>query len=120
MSTHPLPAPANDPADSLRWQHLAAVTALCRAHFREPESVTDDGTTLALVFTPDLTAGQAATLRRIIAITGLMRVTPGEWAGIEGDLDNARAYLNVGSPTLAQTAGMLKSVIRVLRVMLRD
>lgn len=120
MSIHPIPSPASDPTDSLRWERLAEVRRLCAIHLREPSNVTDDGTTLSLVFTPDLTAGEAATLARLLAISGLVRVTPAEWATIEPDIANARAYLNVATPTLAQTAGMVKSLIRVLRVLLRD
>lgn len=120
MSTHPIPSPGNDPADSIRWERLEALRNLCRRFLREPESVTDDGETLSLVFTPDLTAPQTAVLNRLIAISGLLRITPAEWAAIEPDIDNARLYLNVATPTLVQTAGMMKGLIRVLRVLLRD
>jgi len=119
MTTIAIPSPTNDPSDWLRWQRLARVQELCRQHLREP-TVADDGTTLSVTFTPDLTAGELATLRRIVRISGISVVTPDELAAVEPSLDGLIAYMAVATPTLAQTAAATKAIIRVLGVLLRD
>jgi hypothetical protein len=120
MSVHPIPSPANDPADSIRWARVEELKRLCRVYLREPTNVTDDGTTLSLVFTPDLTVIEAATLNRLVAISAITRITPTEWEAIEPDLTLLRTYAGTAVPTLTQTATVTKSIIRVLRALLRD
>lgn len=120
MSTHSLPVPTGDPQDSIRWDVAENVRRLCAVHLRAPSDTLDDGTRLSLVFTPDLTPAEEAIFRRLVRMAGLFRITPTEWAAVDDDIDNARAYLGLATPTLAQTAGMTKSLIRILRVLLRD
>lgn len=120
MSTHPIPSPTGDPLDAIRWQRFEQVRALCRAYLREPEGVTDDGTTLSLVFAPDLTAGEAAILARLIRLTGMLRITPAEWQAIEPDLVTGRNYVQNASPTNVQTVAAVKSLWRVIGALLRD
>lgn len=120
MSTHVLTSPANDPEDSIRWQVALQVKYLAGIHMGLTPTITQSGTTLSLVFTPDLTAPQIATLNRLIAMSKLFRITPTEWATIEADLATLRAYVNIASPTLVQTAAAMKSVVRFLRVLVRD
>lgn len=120
MSTHPIPNVAGDTQDSIRWDRLAAIKRLCLVYLREPESVTDDGATISLVFTPDLTAGQTAVLRRLVALSGLMRLTPEEWAAIEPDIAGLTTFQGLPTPTLAQTVLAVKAQSRILRALLRD
>ena len=120
MSTHAIPSPAADPTDTIRWARAVEVQRLALAYFGREPTITDDGTTLSLVFEPDLSGPEADTLRRLVATTGLMRITPLEWAGIEGDIDGLRQYHGLASPTAAQTAAATKALIRVLRTIIRD
>lgn len=121
MTTINIASPGSDPADTVRWERLRVLLSLSVAYLgRAPDVTSSAPATMTLTFSPDLTAGEVTTFGRLVAISGLLHITPAEWAAIEPDIDNARAYLNVASPTLAQTAGMMKSVIRVLRVLLRD
>lgn len=119
MSIFSVPAQIND-FDGSRLRLAQQIAYLAQFYVRSDGSVTisPDGTTIT--FDPDLTPGQEAMLRRVLAVAGVMRVTPDEWASIEPEIDNARAYLGLAAPTLAQTAGMTKSLIRILRVLLRD
>lgn len=121
MTTFQIQSPAADPIDSIRWERLAFIERrLVAFGLPRPAIDTSDPAVTVITFTPDLTAPQEALVRRLIAFSGFLQITPAEWAAIEGDIDNARAYLNVASPTLAQTAGMVKGIVRVLRVLLRD
>jgi ethanolamine utilization microcompartment shell protein EutS len=120
MSIHAIPSPTSDLTDSIRWQRAVELQRLALGYLGKEPTITDNGTTLSLVFTPDLTAPQTATLNRLIALSGLLRITPAEWATIEADLVTARAYVNIATPTLVQTAAATKSVIRFLRVLVRD
>lgn len=121
MTTIQVPSPASDPADMIRWERLKTLERLSWAYLGRPPVVdSSDPSTSTLTFDPDLTAAEATLFGRLVRISALLQITPAEWASIEGDIDNARAYLNVASPTLVQTAGMLKGVIRMLRVLVRD
>lgn len=120
MSTHAIPPANGDVPDQIRWTRLSAIRDLCRAYLREPEDVTDDGTTLTLVFTPDLTGPQTQALNRIIRISGAMHITPTEWAAIEPDLSGLQTYLGIATPTSAQHKLAIDAMIHVVKVMLRD
>lgn len=120
MSTHAIPSPANDPEDSIRWQRAMEVQRLARVHIGREPVITDDGTTLSVTFTPDLTAQEQAALKAIIRITGLVRVTPQEMAALDGDIDGLATYLGLANPTAAQTVLAVKAIIRCLRALLRD
>jgi hypothetical protein len=120
MSVHPIPSPTNDPADSMRWDRVEQIRRLCRVYGREPTHVIDDGTTLSLVFEPDLTPAQETMLRRLIRISGMLRITPAEWANIEDDLTTGIAFVQNAVPTNAQSVAAVKSLWRVLGALLRD
>ena len=120
MTTSAIPSPANDTADSLRWQRAERVRLLCIQYLGREPVVTDDGTTLSVVFTPDLTAAQATTLARIVKISGFGVITPDELGAVEASVTTVKAYLNIASPTNAQTANALKALIRIVGVVLRD
>lgn len=120
MTTYAIPSPAGDTADSERWQRLTRVQGLCVQYLGREPSVTDDGTTLTVVFTPDLTPDEAATLARIVHISGIGVVTPAEYAAIEDDIAGLKAFLGVTSPTNAQSVAAIKALVRVLGAIVRD
>jgi len=120
MSIHPVPSPVGDAEDAIRWQRMSDIKRLCAVYLRAPSDVTDDGTTLALVFTPDLTAPQSAILDRLIALSGLMRITPAEWQAIEPDIAGLVTYQGLANPTLAQTVLAVKAQSRILRAIIRN
>ena len=120
MSIHAIISPIGDLTDSLRWQRAVEIQRLALAHIGREPIIIDDGTTLSLSFTPDLAAGETVTLRRLIATTGLLRITPTEWAAIEDDLASLRIYSDLLAPTGAQTVSAVRSIIRALRVLMRD
>lgn len=80
----------------------------------------DDGLSLTLSFTPDLSPEEELRLGRIMRVEGLTRVTPAEWADLEPDIDGLRTYHGLASPTNAQTVSAVKAIIRVLRALIRD
>lgn len=120
MTTYAIPSPTSDAGDSLRWQRLARVQRLCFQYLGREPSVTDDGTTVTVVFTPDLTPAQVQTLAAIVRISGIGVVTPAEYAAVSGDVANLKTYLGLTSPTNAQSVAAIKSLIRVLGVIVRD
>jgi hypothetical protein len=120
MSTHAIPSPANDPQDSIRWQRAIEAQRLALVHIGREPVITDDGTTLSLVFTPDLSAPQTTTLRAIIRLSGLMRVTPAELVAIESDITGLVTFQGLASPTLAQAVAAVKAQSRILQALLRD
>jgi hypothetical protein len=119
MTTYAVPSWTNDVGDSLRWERITHVTRLCRIYLGREPVITDDGSTLSATFTPDLTAGEANTLRRIVRISGFGMMTPDDIAGIEADIDTLTAFVALGNPTNAQAVAAVKSVIRVLNVVFR-
>lgn len=120
MTTIAIPNANGDSADSLRWQRLARIQALCRAYLgREPE-VTDDGITLTVAFTPDLTPAEAQTLAAIVHISGIGVVTPAEFYAVLPDVALLTTFVGLASPTNAQAIAAIKSLIRVLGVIVRD
>lgn len=120
MSTHPIPSPSGDLEDSFRWERLETIKQLCRVYLREPENVTDDGTTISLVFTPDLTAQQTTLLGNLIAYSGILRITPSEFAAIQSDIDGLTTYQGIATPTLAQTVLAVKAQNRIWKALLRS
>lgn len=120
MTTYAIPSPAGDPADSERWQRLARVQRLCRQYLGREPAVTDDGTTLTVIFTPDLSAADLNTLRRIVRIAGFGVITPAEVAAVEADITTVKNFLGITNPTNAQNAAALKATIRILAAIFRD
>lgn len=120
MTTLAIPSPTSDAGDSLRWERLTRVRRMCVQYLGREPDVTDDGTTLTVVFTPDLTAAEATTLARIVKISGFGVITPAEYGAVEASVTTVKAYLNITSPTNAQTANALKALVRIVGVILRD
>lgn len=120
MTTYAIPSPTNDTGDTLRWDRLVRVQRLCAQYLGREPVVTDDGTTLSVTFTPDLTAAQATMLGRIVKTSGFGVITPDELGAVEASITTAKAYLSITNPTNAQTAAAMKAVIRVIGVILRD
>lgn len=120
MSTHPIPSAATDLLDSIRWDRAFEIQRLALAHLGREAVVIGDGTTLSLVFTPDLTAPEVTTLRALIRISGLMRITPAEMTALEPDIDGLVTFQGVTTPTLAQTVSAVKAQSRIWRALLRD
>lgn len=120
MTTYAIPSPTGDPADSERWQRLARVKRLCFQYLGREPSVADNGTTVSVTFTPDLSAADLNTLIAIVHISGIGVVTPAEYVAVSGDVANLKAYLGLTSPTNAQSVAAIKSLIRVLGVIVRD
>jgi hypothetical protein len=89
-----------------------------------PQSVVATTTNMAqtvITWTPDLSGPQLvllASLQRLALAATL--ITPAERDALENDLAGLRAYQDVATPTLAQTAAATKAQNRVLRALLRD
>jgi hypothetical protein len=120
MTTYAISSPTNDTGDVLRWDRVARVQHLCARYLGREPVVTDDGTTLSVVFTPDLTAAQVTMLGRLVKISGFGVITPDELAAVEASITTAKSYVNITNPTTTQTANALKAAIRVIGVILRD
>jgi hypothetical protein len=112
MSEHPVSG--TDPVTGLPGL-LEAVTAA----IRQPSEVRVGP---VYVFTPDLTAAEAATFADLVAThrSHDVRLTPAEYVTIKPDLEGLRTYHGLASPTAAQTAQATKAIIRVLRALLRE
>jgi hypothetical protein len=114
MSIHAIPAGLD----------IATLRALLPRHLREPSGVQWDrpnGTPLALEFTPDLSAAEVATLADILtAAARPVPLQPSDEAIIKAEAPTLRAYMQANSPTNAQTVAALKSLIRVVRALVKD
>lgn len=107
MSVHLVPHTIVEPVAARVAQQLPGATV----QIGTPDANGDT----ALTITPDLTPAQLAAFNdAVVSIR----------AGVEGltaaDIDGLRAYLAVGSPTLAQTASATKALIRTLRALIKD
>jgi hypothetical protein len=91
---------------------------------RTPTDVSYDAAsdTSTLVFTPDLTAAEAAAFDDLVAVHRAREVsiTLAEYRAIKADIATARAYVGLASPTAAQTAAALKSLTRIVGALLRS
>ena len=108
MSTHNLPV--NIDLEALR-------RALREASFA-PSGVVygaDTSTPTALEFTPDLTAEQTTALA---ALYQRIEAARDDYAALDTYRNDLAAFLALASPTNAQTLAAVKTIIRVLRVLL--
>jgi hypothetical protein len=87
---------------------------------RPPDTVNGGAPDMVLTWTPDLTVADADTARRIIRITGALRMTPDEMATIEPDVAIGKQFIQEPTPTQQQTVTALKSAWRVLAAILKD
>lgn len=132
MSVHVIPGTAKEQGWSLgpfgsdlqnTRRHGIAERArlLCVAFLRAPESIGDDGTSMTLTFTPDLSAGEQTTLARLARVaSSSVEITPAEWQAIESDVDGLQTFQGLPSPTLAQTVLAVKAQSRILKALLRS
>ncbi len=115
MSIHALPSTLD----------LATLRILIARYLREPSGVLfTNGTEqppTALEFTPDLSAPEIATLAQIVGASGKsFDLAPSEYQAIKDEVAALAAYLAAASPTAAQTVVALKSLIRVVRAIVRE
>ena len=102
----------------------ASIARACTvAGVRAPTSYEGGLGTLPCVLTwvPDLTPSEQATVDSIVQLSiGSVLVTPAERTAIDPDIVLLRAYFLNASPTNAQSVAAIKSIIRMLRAILRD
>ena len=104
---------------------MALLSAHLTRDLREPSAVIQgpgiSTPPSALEFTPDLSAAEAATLAQIFAAAAKgVDLTPTEYQAIKDEVSTLSAYLGAASPTAAQTVTALKSLIRVVRALVRE
>jgi hypothetical protein len=112
MSTHAVPIP--DVTD--RFRDLVAT------HVRPPTNVTGNGAPagqVLFVFTPNLTAPQTALFGELLALSRALVLEPADYVAIKAELPAIVAFMS-GTPTQAEAVAALRSVIRVLRAILRN
>lgn len=115
MSVHAFTLGDDSDGEALR------IVLACHAAQRGPAGVDLTGTTLTLTFTPDLTAAETTALTELVrAAKSVLGLSRAERNALESDVTTLRSYLQVATPTLAQTAAATKAIIRVLRAVLRD
>lgn len=73
-----------------------------------------------LTITPDLTAGQTQALQDRVAQLRAQRSRYGRLSEVRDDIAGLRAYMDIATPTLAQTAAATKAIVRVFRAVLDD
>lgn len=79
------------------------------------------GSTLTLVFIPDLSPAKATALDSLVrAAKSVLGLSPAERDALEDDIAGLRTYYGLASPTNAQSVAAIKAIIRVLRAALRD
>lgn len=107
------------------------LVVLCEMYLRRPIAFASEAGVPVLVFEPVLTAPEQATYNRLLAIAGSanLAITPTEWASIEDDLAQIRAFRQQSQSEFiakGQNArdreifDTLNSLINVQRVMIRD
>lgn len=91
--------------------------ALVTQYIREPSGWSGPGQP---VFTPPLTVAEQATLDDLRQMAKLgVNLSLEEWQAIKSDVAALKAYNNVASPTLAQTANVSKAQNRIIAALLR-
>lgn len=117
MSSHLLPASVTlDGPVSLN----AVVSLVARQIGRMP-LVVETAPPFTLIFTPDLTTAEIDLLNRVVAtFTAPLFSAPDNYDAIRAEVPTLRAYYQNAAPTGAQTVTAVKSIIAVLRAMLRD
>jgi hypothetical protein len=91
-----------------------AVAAVARAHGRPPASILR-GDIPALIFIPDLTAGELVRLRDFMRSTlSPIRLDPDTFGVIAADLAVGRDFLGLASPTNAQAVAALQALWRLV------
>lgn len=79
------------------------------------------GSTLTLIFIPDLGPAKSAALDSLVrAAKSVVGLTSAERDALETDIATLRAYYQNASPTNAQSVAAIKSIIAVLRAAFRD
>lgn len=121
MTTLTIPRSPSDPTNHIAQDRLQAVLLYLPAYGLPLPTVVDgsaDPTTLT--WTPDLTAQEEANARRVIRLSGVLRMTPAELANIEDDVQIGIAYVQEPAPTQQQTITSLKALWRVMAAILKD
>lgn len=117
MSTHLLPVEVvlDGPVN------LNAIVRACQRHIGRTPLVVETAPPFTLTFTPDLSATEIDTLARIVAVlTSPLFSAPDDYAAIMAQVPTLRAYFLEPSPTNAQSVAAIKSIIIVLRALIRD
>jgi hypothetical protein len=117
MSDHPVAV-----VDGDEMEGVAGLWSLLRANLRMPDALVPGQGTITYRYTPDLTAAEATTFDRLVSLARQrsVTITPAEWNTIQPDVATVRQYVGLASPTAAQTAAALKSLIRVVGALLRQ
>jgi hypothetical protein len=108
--------------DGDEMEGVAGLWSLLRANLRMPEAFVPGQGTITYRYTPDLTAAEATTFDRLVSLARQrsVTITPAEWNAIQPDVATAKTYLGLASPTAAQTATALKSLIRIVAALVRQ
>lgn len=90
------------------------------ANLRPPTITFDHALGLSVAeFFPDLTPTEQQTYAQLLRWSrSKLGLTPGEFVGIQPDLQVLRAFVQAASPTAAQNVAATKALIRVLRAVL--
>ena len=116
MSDHAV-ANATDPAGGLPGLYDAVTAAI-----RRPDSTAWDGaSTVTFHFNVDLTPTEATAFSDLVLMARFaVTLTLAEWQSVKADAASLKAFLGLSSPTNAQSVAAIKSIIRVLGVIVRS
>lgn len=120
MTDIDLQASVGDPLDHIRQDRLNKLMRFLPAYGLPLPTVTKTGDVVTLTWTPDLTAQEETNVRRLIRLTGALRMTPSELADIEDDVQVGIQYVQEPSPTAAQTVTSVKALWRVMAAILKE
>lgn len=102
-------------------QVFAARALLITAGVRLPDSAVASNGQITYTWNPDLSAGDQATVADIATMMNFgVTMSLAEWQTLKPDAAGLKAYLNLATPTLVQTAAATKAIIRVLATIVRD
>ncbi len=111
----------------VRGDLVGGVIAGCTAAGVRPPTSSEVATgtmvraTSTITWTPDLTTQELATVNSVVKLAlGSTLITKAERDAIDSDIVTLRAFFQNATPTNAQSVAAIKSIINVLRVMLRD
>jgi hypothetical protein len=109
---------------TLAPDELPTFVELLESYLRVPTSLSRDPATGTVTgtFDPPLSAPEQALLASLftLAKSRVGGLTPAEWDAIQPDAAACRTYLGLATPTAAQSAAALKSLIRIVAVLLRQ
>jgi hypothetical protein len=102
-----------------QWAYADVVNLMLAEGMTEADNTEGDGTTSTMTWNTDLPSAQVDRINDMIGATK-SGVSIDFYQSLEEEIPILKAYTNQNNPTNAQSVTAIKSIIRVLRAIVRD